>query len=95
MSTHVPFSEREKQVISLVVLQCKSSKEAARAMGLSFRTVEVFRSHIMEKLGARNFAEMVLKLGGDDYAERILSRIGNQEGPVLLESEGRLPAPLL
>ncbi len=92
---HVPFSPRERQVISLVVLQCKSSKEAAREMGLSFRTVEAFRTNIMTKLGARNFAEMILKLAGDGYAACILAGLGNQEGQVLDTAEGRLSEAVL
>lgn len=36
-----------------------SSKEAARELGISFRTVEVHRSRIMEKLGAKNSVDLV------------------------------------
>ena len=43
-----------------------SSKEAGRQLGISFRTVEVHRARIMEKLGAKNavdLARIVLREG--------------------------------
>jgi two-component system response regulator FixJ len=36
-----------------------SNKEAARQLGISFRTVEVHRARIMEKLGAKNAADLM------------------------------------
>jgi len=36
-----------------------SNKEAGRILGISPRTVEVHRARIMEKLGARNAADLV------------------------------------
>ena len=36
-----------------------SNKEAGRILDISPRTVEVHRSRIMEKLGARNAADLV------------------------------------
>jgi two-component system response regulator FixJ len=36
-----------------------SNKEAGRCLGISPRTVEVHRAHIMEKLGAKNTADLV------------------------------------
>ena len=42
------------------------AKEIAAALGISPRTVEVHKSRLMEKLGARNLAELVrLALGAD------------------------------
>jgi len=42
-----------------------SNKEAGRALGISPRTVEVHRSRIMDKLGARNTADLMrIVLGG-------------------------------
>jgi len=35
-----------------------SNKEAGRALGISPRTIEVHRSSVMEKLGARNDADL-------------------------------------
>jgi DNA-binding CsgD family transcriptional regulator len=36
-----------------------SSKEAARRLGISPRTVEFHRANIMRKLGARNTADLL------------------------------------
>ena len=36
-----------------------SNKEVGRDLGISMRTVEVHRAHIMEKLNARNAADLV------------------------------------
>ena len=36
-----------------------SSKEAGRQLGISPRTIEVHRARIMEKLGAKNAADLV------------------------------------
>jgi EAL domain-containing protein (putative c-di-GMP-specific phosphodiesterase class I)/FixJ family two-component response regulator len=49
---------RELEVLRNVV-EGQSSKEAARHLGLSPRTVEVHRSRIMSKLGAKNVAELL------------------------------------
>jgi FixJ family two-component response regulator len=43
-----------------------SNKEAGRQLGISPRTIEVHRARIMEKLGARNAADLVrIVLTGD------------------------------
>lgn len=49
---------RELEVLKNVV-DGQSSKQAARQLGLSPRTVEVHRSRIMSKLGARNVADLL------------------------------------
>ena len=36
-----------------------SSKEAAVQLGISPRTIEIHRAHIMGKLGAKNVADLV------------------------------------
>jgi DNA-binding CsgD family transcriptional regulator len=36
-----------------------SNKEAGRQLGISPRTIEVHRARIMEKLGAKNIADVV------------------------------------
>jgi two-component system response regulator FixJ len=36
-----------------------TSKEIARDLGISPRTVEVHRTHVMHKMGAANMAELV------------------------------------
>jgi DNA-binding CsgD family transcriptional regulator len=52
------LTERERQVAALIA-DGASSKEAGRRLGISPRTVELHRAHIMEKLGARNAADLV------------------------------------
>jgi DNA-binding NarL/FixJ family response regulator len=49
---------RERQILQFVV-DGRTNKEIAVDLGLSYRTVEVHRRHIMEKIGARNTAELV------------------------------------
>lgn len=49
---------RERQILQYVVAG-RTNKEIAADLGLSYRTVEVHRRHIMEKIGARNTAELV------------------------------------
>lgn len=57
---NMSLSEREKQILEQVVLG-RQTKEIARELGLSPRTVEIHRSHILHKLGARNSVELVRK----------------------------------
>lgn len=52
------LSERERQVLDLVVAG-QSSKTIARALGISYRTVELHRNHIFEKLDVQSVAELV------------------------------------
>ena len=52
------LSERQKQVMDLAV-KGLSSKEIARNLQISPRTVETYRAWVMEKTGARNIAELV------------------------------------
>lgn len=52
------LTHREREVLRHVV-NGETNKEIAACLGLSYRTVEVHRRHIMEKVGARNTAELV------------------------------------
>lgn len=52
------LSKREKEVMALAVSGL-TSKEIALELGLSPRTVEVHRTHVMHKMGAANVAELV------------------------------------
>jgi two-component system response regulator FixJ len=52
------LSEREREVMLLLVAG-HPNKVVADRLGISQRTVEVHRSHIMEKAGAKNFADLV------------------------------------
>jgi FixJ family two-component response regulator len=55
------LTQRERQVLERVV-QGASSKEIAHALDLSPRTVELYRSSLLHKLGARNAADLVRKM---------------------------------
>jgi RNA polymerase sigma factor (sigma-70 family) len=52
------LTEREREVLQLVA-RGLHAKEIARDLGISPRTVEVHKARIMDKLGARNVAELV------------------------------------
>jgi DNA-binding CsgD family transcriptional regulator len=52
------LTPREREVAALIA-DGASNKEAGRRLGISPRTVELHRAHIMEKLGARNAADLV------------------------------------
>ncbi|MGB6539156.1 MAG: response regulator [Xanthobacteraceae bacterium] len=49
---------REREVLGRIA-QGASNKEAGRELGISPRTVEVHRARIMEKLGAKNTADLM------------------------------------
>lgn len=52
------LTPRERQVLAEITAGA-SNKEAGRTLGISPRTIEVHRARIMEKLGARNAADLV------------------------------------
>jgi DNA-binding NarL/FixJ family response regulator len=54
------LSRREQQVLAHV-LAGRTSRDIGELIGLSARTVEFHRSNIMAKLGAANFAELVVQ----------------------------------
>jgi len=58
-----PLTRREREVMSLLG-EGKTSKEIARVLNLSFRTVEVHRGRLMRKFGVRNTAGLFQALGG-------------------------------
>ncbi len=61
------LSERERQVMELVVAG-KPNREIAADLGISPRTVEVFKARMMEKMQARSVPELVrmrLESGGN------------------------------
>lgn len=55
----IEFSYQEKKVMQLICKQ-QSSKEIAGEMRLAVRTVENYRHHIQEKIGARNVVGIAL-----------------------------------
>jgi RNA polymerase sigma factor (sigma-70 family) len=52
------LSVREREVLELAATGLHA-KEIAAALGISPRTVEIHKQHILEKLGVRNVAELV------------------------------------
>ena len=58
------MTPRECEVVVLIA-NGASNKEVGRRLGISPRTVETHRARIMEKIGARNAADLVrIVLGG-------------------------------
>jgi len=53
-----PLTPRESEVLAQFVAGA-SNKEAGRQLGISPRTIEVHRARIMEKLGAKNIADVI------------------------------------
>jgi two-component system response regulator FixJ len=52
------LTPREREVLAQIASGA-SNKEAGRLLGISPRTIEVHRARIMEKLGAKNAADLV------------------------------------
>ena len=52
------LTEREREIMQLVI-QGHASKEIALILGISYRTVELHRSRVMQKTGAANLLELV------------------------------------
>lgn len=60
-SASIKLTPREREIVA-AVREGLTSKEIARALGLSPRTVETYRSRLMEKLCARNSNELLAKI---------------------------------
>jgi len=61
MGNQTQFSERERQVIELLI-QSRSNKQIALALRISVRTVEFHLSNVYAKLGVNSRTEAALKL---------------------------------
>jgi two-component system, LuxR family, response regulator FixJ len=59
MAGSVSELTRREQEVAALIADGASNKEAGRRLGISPRTVELHRAHVMEKLGARNAADLV------------------------------------
>lgn len=57
----VEFTAREREIAAALV-QGGTSKQIGRALGISPRTVDVYRARLMRKLGASTTAELVNRL---------------------------------
>ena len=62
MRPYQPLTRREREVFSLLG-EGKTSKEIARALELSYRTVEVHRGRLLKKFGVSNTAGLFQSLG--------------------------------
>ena len=56
--THSPLSPREHEILKLLALGHTNS-EIADLLGISLRTVETHRAHIVQKLGGQSRAELI------------------------------------
>lgn len=59
----IDLTARERQV-AMLLAEGHTSKTIARLLEISPRTVEAYRAQLLEKLGARNSAELVGRLSG-------------------------------
>jgi len=55
------LTRREHEVLALIAASA-TNKEAAQELGISQRTVEIHRAHIMHKLGAKNSVDLARKV---------------------------------
>jgi two-component system response regulator FixJ len=55
---YASLTERQKEVMWLVVSGC-SNKEVAARLGISIRTVETYRAWVLEKMQTKTFADLV------------------------------------
>jgi DNA-binding CsgD family transcriptional regulator len=94
MAQEQPLSQREEQVVRLL-LQGKSNKLIALALGISDRTVEFHLKNIYTKLQVRSRVELILKLGktpGYVQAGELGSSTVDRAGEKV-ENRGRSNAP--
>lgn len=69
------LTPRERQVLGLAG-KGQHAKEIARALGISARTVEVHKASLMNKVGARNVAELVRFALAAEAADRVHDDFG-------------------
>jgi two-component system response regulator FixJ len=55
------LTRRENEVLALIA-DSATNKEAALKLGISCRTIEIHRAHIMQKLGAKNSVDLTRKV---------------------------------
>ncbi len=69
------LTARELEVLGRIA-QGASNKEAGRELGISPRTIEVHRARIMEKLGAKNAADLMRVVLGKGRGQRRKATVG-------------------
>jgi len=78
---HERLTAREIEVLGRIA-QGASNKEAGRELGISPRTVEVHRARIMEKLGAKNAADLMRIVIGKARGRRGSAPVARQQSHV-------------
>jgi DNA-binding CsgD family transcriptional regulator len=63
------LTPREQAVLAQIV-EGASSREAARRLGISHRTIEYHRANIMQKLAAKNTADLVRIVVGNEKTDK-------------------------
>src|SRR5215216_1025794 len=86
MGRQIPVSKREKQVSELLV-QGKSNKQIALALGVSQRTVEFHLSKVYAKLGVTSRTEAAVKLSQRDLRESTGQELRGSTAPDIDESD--------
>ncbi len=56
----MPLTPREQEVLEKL-LRGATSKQIARELGLSWRTIEVHRGHVLHELNVRNTIELLVR----------------------------------
>jgi two-component system response regulator FixJ len=56
------LTDREREVVDLLVAG-RTNREIAERLGLSCRTIEIHRAHVMEKLAVRNLPDLLRATG--------------------------------
>ena len=77
---HERLTAREREVLGRIA-QGASNKEAGRELGISPRTIEVHRARIMEKLGAKNAADLMRIVLGKGRGRRTSAPVARQQSP--------------
>jgi FixJ family two-component response regulator len=75
---HERLTAREREVLGRIA-QGASNKEAGRELGISPRTIEVHRARIMDKLGAKNAADLMRVVLGKGRGHRTTAPIARHQ----------------
>ncbi len=54
------LTPREWEIVALIIATAMKNKKLARALGVSYGTMKVYLSHILQKLGLENRGELAL-----------------------------------
>jgi len=69
------LTSRERSVLDILV-KGRSNKVAAHELGISPRTIEIHRAHIMDKLYASSLSDLVrIVLMADDGQEQLIATL--------------------